>query len=32
MGYEIVNVSDLARIKNYDFTSDEITSMMKNGE
>lgn len=32
MGYEIVSISDLARIKNYDFTSEEVTSDMKSDE
>ena len=32
MGYEIVSISDLARIKNYDFTVEDVTSMMKSDE
>jgi peptidoglycan/xylan/chitin deacetylase (PgdA/CDA1 family) len=32
MGYEIVSISDLARIKGYDFTGEEVTSIMKSDE
>ena len=32
MGYEIVSISDLAKIKNYDFTVEDVTSMMKSDE
>lgn len=32
MGYEVVSISDLARIKEYDFTLEDVTSMMKDDE